>query len=252
MQIDWWTLALQAINFLVLVWLLSRFLYRPVREVIEKRKRLADQAFSEAEEEKKKAEQARQRFEEARDALARERQELLKRTHEDLEKERRRALDRARQEADELLRDARRTIEKERQGALADVRRQVSEMAVALAAEILRESQAEAGPDGVLERLQAQLEGLPDQEKEQLLADLAQEDGYLEIVTPKPLEPQQRAAWAGRLEASLGVAGKVRFSADPEILGGAELRFPHAVLKWTWSDQLDKAKRLLLGDEAAS
>ena len=41
MQIDWWTLALQTINFLVLVWLLTHFLYRPVRQVIAERKALA-------------------------------------------------------------------------------------------------------------------------------------------------------------------------------------------------------------------
>ena len=37
MEIDWWTLAIQTVNFLVVVWLLSRFLYRPVRRMIEAR-----------------------------------------------------------------------------------------------------------------------------------------------------------------------------------------------------------------------
>ena len=46
MQIDWWTFALQTINFVVLVWLLWRVLYKPVREVIEKRKALAESAFA--------------------------------------------------------------------------------------------------------------------------------------------------------------------------------------------------------------
>ena len=77
MQISGWTLVLQAVNFLVLVWLLSRFLYRPVREVVEKRKRLSEQAFADAERQKKDAEVARQSFEEHRAALDKEREELL-------------------------------------------------------------------------------------------------------------------------------------------------------------------------------
>ena len=34
MRFDWWTLALQTVNFAVLVWLLHRFLYRPVLRMI--------------------------------------------------------------------------------------------------------------------------------------------------------------------------------------------------------------------------
>ena len=57
MQIDWWTLGLQTINFLIVIWLLSRFLYRPVRKIIEERE-AADQAASdEAEQKLKEAEE---------------------------------------------------------------------------------------------------------------------------------------------------------------------------------------------------
>ena len=42
MRIDWWTLALQAANFLVLVWLLQHFLYRPVQGIIAERQQRAE------------------------------------------------------------------------------------------------------------------------------------------------------------------------------------------------------------------
>ena len=42
MHIDWSTLALQTINVLILVWILARFLFRPVREIIAKRQAKAD------------------------------------------------------------------------------------------------------------------------------------------------------------------------------------------------------------------
>ena len=37
MQFDWTTFALEIVNFLVLVWILRRFLYRPVTDVIARR-----------------------------------------------------------------------------------------------------------------------------------------------------------------------------------------------------------------------
>ena len=44
MQIDWFTVAAQTINFLVLMWLLKRFLYKPILNAIAAReKNIADQ-----------------------------------------------------------------------------------------------------------------------------------------------------------------------------------------------------------------
>ena len=37
MRIDWWTLAFQTINVLILIWILSQFLFRPVVAIIEQR-----------------------------------------------------------------------------------------------------------------------------------------------------------------------------------------------------------------------
>ncbi len=41
MRIDWSTLALQTINALVLIWLLARFLFRPVAGIIAERQKAA-------------------------------------------------------------------------------------------------------------------------------------------------------------------------------------------------------------------
>ena len=48
MQLDWTTFLLQVINFLVLVWLLKRFLYRPVMEVIARRQAGIDKTVEDA------------------------------------------------------------------------------------------------------------------------------------------------------------------------------------------------------------
>jgi len=42
MLIDWFTVVAQVVNFLILVWLLKRFLYRPILNAIDAReKRIA-------------------------------------------------------------------------------------------------------------------------------------------------------------------------------------------------------------------
>lgn len=252
MQIDWWTLALQAVNFLVLVWLLWRFLYRPVRAVIEKRKQLAEQAMAEADRQKSEAEAARQRYEEARAGLAEERQQMLKTIHNEWDSERGKLLDKAKREAAGILEAARETIAKEREAALGDIRGQMASLAVELASDLLRKAGSNASNGVYLEYLERQLKDMPADEVERLRKDLAADGAGLTVVTATPLGPGERETWTKRLSTWLGQSGTADFAADPEILGGAELRFPHAVLKFTWADQLRQARELLRADETAS
>ena len=80
MAIDGWTLGLQAINVIVLIWILSRFLFRPVADIIKARQAAAQKLLDEAAHARADAEDARaaaqaekQRQTEARDARVRKR-----------------------------------------------------------------------------------------------------------------------------------------------------------------------------------
>jgi F-type H+-transporting ATPase subunit b len=43
MTIDWWTLGIQAVNVVILIWLLARFFWRPVAAMIAQRRATAQQ-----------------------------------------------------------------------------------------------------------------------------------------------------------------------------------------------------------------
>lgn len=252
MQINWWTLALQAINFLILIWLLRRFLYRPVKEVIEKRKQLAEQAFADAAAQKQEAEAARQRFEDSRAALAKEHQETLKRAHENLEAERREMLAAAKAEAAKLVDEGHKTLAEARARAVVDIRQQAAELAVDLASTLLRNADAGGAIKTSLEQLEQQLQTMAADERSRLEKDLAAEGARLTVVTAVPLAPEEQRQWAQCLAAQLGQEDKLDFATDRAILGGAELRFPHAVLKFTWADQLEQARAALASDETVT
>lgn len=252
MQFDWWTFALQAVNFLILIWLLWRFLYRPVKEVIEQRKKLAEQAFTEADREKAEAESTRQKLEDDRAKLAAERQDMLRKLHEESDAERRKIVEEAKQEANALMDEARKSIAEQRKVAVTEVRDEISALAVEMASEILSKADPGASSDAFLEAIEKKAGTMPASEVERLKKDLAADGARLTVVTAAPLAPEERERWTERLDGWLEQTDKTEFATDPEILGGAELRFPHAVIKLTWADQLEKARTLLQDDEAAS
>ena len=49
MTIDWWTLGIQTVNVVILIWLLERFFWRPVAAMIEQRRATAQRILDEAE-----------------------------------------------------------------------------------------------------------------------------------------------------------------------------------------------------------
>ena len=106
MQIDWWTLGLQAINALVLIWLLNRFLFRPVAAILTERQAETRRIVAEAEAAKAAAEKERDSAQKTASELAASRSEALKDAAEDAEKQKALLLAAARGEADRLRAEA--------------------------------------------------------------------------------------------------------------------------------------------------
>jgi F-type H+-transporting ATPase subunit b len=251
MQFDWWTLGLQTINFLVLVWLLQRFLYRPVKEILARRQALAGQALADAEAAKNAAHASRAALEKDRAALADARQQASRQAHDALETERSRTLAKAQSEAAALVAAAHASIAEERERALAELRSRIADLSVELAGRLLAEAGASVTGDVFLKHLAAQLQELPEGERERLRADLARDGARLTVATAAALPPGDRTYWTEQLRTSLDQPTDVEFVVDPALIGGAELRFPHAALKLSWVDQLEKARESLAADDAA-
>ena len=102
MSIDWITVIAQLANFLLLVWLLKRFLYRPILEGIDAREAEIAARLAAAKEAKESADDEKQRYQQqyakhladrddlleaAMDATANEREQMLQAGRERLEQE---------------------------------------------------------------------------------------------------------------------------------------------------------------------
>ena len=93
---------------------------------------------------------------------------------------------------------------------------------------------------------------LTDEERTHLSNDTSLNSGRVRIVTAEPLDADAQKRWRTRLAPHLGDGADMDFETDRDLIGGAELIFPHVHLKFSWADQLEQAKELLGGDEDAS
>src|SRR4051812_875993 len=242
MPIDGWTLILQAANFLILVWLLRRFLYRPVLAVIDRRRQAADAILTEAAAARTAAEATRRDLEVLRAAAGADRDRLIEAAHAQAEAERAALLDKARHEADALLADARTHIERERRDAAAALRDRAGRLAVSIAQRLAQSiaPEGDSAADLFLDRICTVLHGLNGEERASILGQL-RGDGLVRVVSALPLGESARERCRQRLTTALDVPLNIQFADDRALIAGLEVHFPHTVLRHTWRDDLARA-----------
>src|SRR5450759_1129264 len=102
MLIDWFTVLAQVVNFLILVWLLKRFLYRPILDAIDAREKRIAKELADADAKKAEARMERDEFQHKNEEFDRQRAALLSKATDEAKAERQRLLDEARKAADAL------------------------------------------------------------------------------------------------------------------------------------------------------
>ncbi len=117
MHFDWWTFALQVVNFAVLVWLLHRFLYKPVLRMIDARQAAVAKQYADADATEAKAKADLATIAQERAKIAAEREAAFKSAAVQGERAAKERVARAEQEATALLGNARKTLATEREQA---------------------------------------------------------------------------------------------------------------------------------------
>src|SRR5580698_926576 len=102
MLIDWFTVVAQAINFLILVWLLKRYLYKPILNAVDTREKLIAAELADAAAKKAEAGKESDEFKKKNEEFDEQRAALLNKATDEAKAERQRLLDEAAKAADAL------------------------------------------------------------------------------------------------------------------------------------------------------
>jgi F-type H+-transporting ATPase subunit b len=97
--IDWFTVVAQTVNFLVLVWLLKRFFYRPILNAIDARERRIAAELAEADAKKMAGDKERDEFQRKTHELEQQCAAILSKALEEAQAERQRLIEAAHEDA---------------------------------------------------------------------------------------------------------------------------------------------------------
>ena len=244
MHIDWWTLALQTVNILVLIWLLARFFFRPVMAIVVGRQAEANKLLADAAHAREEASAIRADAEQARARIAQERDRLIAEARNAAQTEQRNLLAQSAQEIANRHHEAKAAIARERAAAEAAIIDRAGTLSIDIAQRLLsrfpQQDMFYAFTDGICREVRT----MPAAARESLAAATAA--GHpLEIVTAAPLSSAQTQHVRDALKEAFGVELPLAFRSDPAIISGIELNGANAIIRNSWRADLDRIRQEL-------
>jgi len=241
MGFDGWTLGLQTVNVLVLIWLLQRFLFRPVKAVIEARRAAAGKVLEEAEATRARAQAQLAATEARRRDFVAEGEKSLAEARAAATAERDALLAQARQEAVGIEAEARAALGREREAMRQALEAQAGELAVAIARRLLAQLSPAQVTAALLEALVQEIACLPAEARR----DLAAAPELVRVATATQLSPAEEESWRSRLRQAVGDGADFIFQHDPALIAGTELQGPHTLVRRSWRADLERLARSL-------
>jgi F-type H+-transporting ATPase subunit b len=234
MTIDWWTLGLQTVNIVILVWLLSRFFWRPVAAIIEQRRATAQRMLTEGEAKTSQAAAALSEIELTRARFAQEREAILTAAHEAAERARAARLEQAAAEAASMEAAARAAIQNEKEAADKANAERASHLAVDIAARLAARLDGSAVRAAFLDWLLKAIRALPQPTRQAMAANGVS----LEAISAMPLDPNDQAHYRKLICEAFAARPQIAFKVAPDLIAGLELRSPQLVIRNSWRADL--------------
>lgn len=250
MIIDWVTVGAQVVNFIILVWLMKRFLYRPVLNAIADRESEIATQLADAAATKKKAHKQQSDFEEKNKTFDQQKDTLLKKATETAAKQAEQIRTEAIQAADELSAARHKAILAETEQLHADIARQMQRQVFDITRRVLKDLADVSIEQQIGEVFIQRLKNIDNTAlasfASSLMACNEQTPALVRSTFELPSELQSRIRSV--LEERFGQTIALTFTTTPELISGIELSTQEQKLAWSIADYLQNVSLNPLGN----
>ena len=250
MLIDWFTILAQVINFLILVWLLKRFLYRPVLNALDEREKHIAAELADADAKEAEAQKEREEFSRKNQELDQQKTALLNKAREEANSERIRLLEAARQAAVELNSRLQESLRNDRRTLNETIRRRIQEEVFAISRKALADLADSSLEEHVARKFIQKIQNLSQEEKEQLTSVFDSSSNSSSVSSKTALvrsafelPDAQRKAIEETVKEVIGKELQIRFETAPELVSGIELTVNGQKLAWSIADYLTSLEK---------
>lgn len=236
MQIDWITVSAQIVNFLVLVWLLKRFLYQPILDAMDRRERRVNRRLHDAEEREQEADQRIQAYRRKAKELDEQRGELLAGAEDEAAEQKRTLVESAREEANRKRDAWQRQVKEEKEEFLDRLRREAAEAVQKAARRALQDLANAELERQVVDTFIERMESL-DEDSRRRLAEVEETVG---VASSFELGAGVRSRLTRAIHECIDEDADVEYTQSPDLVCGVELTRGEQRLSWHVAHYLEQ------------
>jgi F-type H+-transporting ATPase subunit b len=242
MKFNIWTLLFQITNFIVLLVILRRILYRPVREIMEKRRGLIEREMRDAERTKSDAQALNDKYQAEMNGLKNQKAQMLEAVQEEVSEERKRLIDKAREDAERIIAREKALENAEKRTFEAEMKDKILDSVSIFSSNLLRDIADETLHEAVFRKFIAGLEhNMPE------IALTAGKEETLSIVllTAYPLHDEDVERIKDIVQSRIGKKVAVAATLEPALIAGVRMKAGDQVIDSSVAGQIQALKERL-------
>jgi F-type H+-transporting ATPase subunit b len=238
MLIDWFTVGAQALNFLILVWLMKRFLYKPILHAIDEREKRIAAELANADAKKAGAQKERDDFQHKNAEFDQQRAAMMSKATAEAQAESQRLLDEARKAAVALISKQQETLRDEEHNLHQAIIRRTQSEVFAIARKTLTDLATTSLEERLGEVFTRRLREMNGDGRKSLGAALKTASVPAVVRSTFDMPAEQRAAIQNALNETFSAEIRVQFETAPDLVSGIELTTNGQKVGWSIADYL--------------
>jgi F-type H+-transporting ATPase subunit b len=239
MKINWFTVIAQVINFLVLVWLLKRFLYKPILNAIDEREKKITGQLKDADDKKAAALKEQADFNKKNAEFDQQKKALMDKVIADTNAQRDKLLQDAKDEANTLRSNLEKAIKESQQNdELANADKTQKQVFV-ITKKLLKEMASSSLEDQSVNTFNKRLSSLNDEEKKKFFEAFKSNTNTILVRSAFELSAPQQTSITSVVNEVLATKNQLQFKTAPELISGIELTTNGYKLAWSFSEYLN-------------
>jgi F-type H+-transporting ATPase subunit b len=245
MQVDWFTVAAQVVNFLVLVYLLKRFLYGPIIEAMARREQLIAERLNAADDKALAAENASQDYQSQIRELEERKEAILDQAREEIRSQRLQEMEDLRNEIAATRTRWHEEVEREREAFLREARKGIGQQACDIARKLLQDLAGAELEGELIKAFLKRLRQMDADERENLSAALREYKQAIIVATGFEVEADLQLEINEVLNQVSGIAINTEYILSDKLLCGISIQLPAHKIVWSIDEYLDSLEQSL-------
>ncbi|CAN5752969.1 ATP synthase subunit B [soil metagenome] len=243
MLIDWFTVGAQALNFLILVWLMKRYLYKPILNAIDAREKRIAKELADADAKMTEAQKERDEFQKKNEEFDQQRAGLLNKATDEAKAERERLMDEARKAADALSAKRQETLRSDAKNLNQAITRRAQDEVFSITRKALSDLATMSLEERMGEVFIRRLHEMDGESKAGLGEALKTASDPALVRSAFELPADQRTAIQNAINETFSADIPLRFETAPDLISGIELATHGQKVAWSISDYLTSLEK---------